>query len=512
MNILKLKVLDKNSNTNLKVLDVDHNFYNLAFNMIIRKDQMIHYPEIFEYFYAEKTKLADLPALISKFNLYIDKEDILRVKGKFTKVKDTKFKNFEFPIFLDSKSLLISLLIWDTHVSLLHVGYYQVLNELRKKIWFVRMFSTVKKVVKKCVRCKRFNARPIKLNQSPYREIRLDPSNTPFQNIYLDYMGPFMIKAHGNKTKVWVLVVTCMWSRALNLKICDNLSTGEFLRCFELHCFEHGVPSICFSDLGTQITAGANIIKTFLNDYTCQEYLKQKGISNFNFEHYYKGHSELGSLVEVCVKFTKRLINSSMGRNVLLFREFETLVAKTVHLSNRRPVAFKNSLSQPLSDEVPVPITPEILIHGRELLSLNIVPHSDQSDPDWVPNNLNSIKKYSSKLNKVLCKLTEFYNEQFLVKLMHQSVDIKDRYRPVKHDLLKQGDIVILQEDLTKIQNYPLGVVKDIVVNSQGEITGATIMKGSNREIVKRHSNTIIPLLTVSTDNEISNNVDPSAI
>ena len=111
-----------------------------------------------------------------------------------------------------------------------------------------------------------------------------------------------------------------------------------------------------------------------------------------------------------------------------------------------------------------------------------------------------------------MCKLTEFYNEQFLVKLMHQSVDIKDRYRPVKHDLLKQGDIVILQEDLTKIQNYPLGVVKDIVVNSQGEITGATIMKGSNREIVKRHSSTIIPLLTVSTDNEISNNVDPSAI
>ena len=38
------------------------------------------------------------------------------------------------------------------------------------------------------------NARPIKINQSPYREFRLDPLNVPFSQIYMDYMGPFSVK------------------------------------------------------------------------------------------------------------------------------------------------------------------------------------------------------------------------------------------------------------------------------------------------------------------------------
>ena len=136
----------------------------------------------------------------------------------------------------------------------------------------------MKKVVKPCVLCKRFRERTIKLNQSSYRERRIESVNIPFANIYIDLMGPFYVKKNASKSKVWILCITCMWSRAVNLKVCHDLSTKKFLRCLQLHCFEYGVPQHCISDLGTQLTAGANIVQDFLKDHEAQSYFHEHGL------------------------------------------------------------------------------------------------------------------------------------------------------------------------------------------------------------------------------------------
>ena len=178
---------------------------------------------------------------------------------------------------------------------------------MRKQFWVPKLFSLVKRQVKHCLGCKRFRARPFKINQSCYREERLDASNVPFKNVYLDHMGPFYVKKENQKVKVWVLVITCMWSRAINMKGCDNLTTSEFLRCFQLHCFEVGLPEFCCSDMGSQLKAGSSVLKSFLHDPETLEYFNQHNVKPFRFEHYYTGRNELGGIVEVCVKLTKEI-------------------------------------------------------------------------------------------------------------------------------------------------------------------------------------------------------------
>ena len=310
------------------------------------------------------------------------------------------------------------------------------------------MFFLCKKVVQQCVRRKRFNARAVKLFQSPYRELRLNPTNVPYRYIYLNFMGPFNIKTNLENAEVWILVITCMWSRGINMKVYDNLTTAEFLRVFQVHCYECGVTAHCISDLGTQLTAGANTLKTLLNDFECQEYFHQHGIESFKFEHYFKGCSQLGSLVESCVQLTKKMIYSSLGKKKFLLKEFKHLVAHIVHISNRRPIALKNIIRQNINDTIPDPITPERLIHGRELLSLDLTPAVIHTNPDWEPDDLmQSIRTYYSKLVNVKNKINKFYNEEFLTKLMSQSIDKRDRYMPVTHQVIKPGDIVLLKED-----------------------------------------------------------------
>ena len=106
-----------------------------------------------------------------------------------------------------------------------HGGAYSVLKEIRKEFYVVNFFSIVRKILKKCVTCRRFNARPIKINTNVYRKARILPGTTPFSDVYVDHMGPFNVNLQGQKVKVWILVITCMFTRGVNLIICRSLDT-----------------------------------------------------------------------------------------------------------------------------------------------------------------------------------------------------------------------------------------------------------------------------------------------
>jgi hypothetical protein len=108
------------------------------------------------------------------------------------------------------------------------------------------------------------------------------------------------------------------------------------------------------------------------------------------------------------------------------------------------------------------------------------------------------LRREFSKLRRVQSKLVEDYNTEFINNLVHQAVDEKHRYKPVKHIQLAVGDIVLLKEEHTKPVNYPVAIVRKVVINEQGEVTGVLVFKGKTRELVKRHVNVIIPLMRVT--------------
>ena len=102
--------------------------------------------------------------------------------------------------------------------------------------------------------------------------------------------------------------------------------------------------------------------------------------------------------------------------------------------------------------------------------------------------------------------MIEVYQEEYLANLTKQAVAVKGRYKPVSHKYIKAGDIVLIKEQYTKPHDYPMGLVKKVEVNSLGEVTEATILKGRSRELIRRHSSVLIPILSareeVVSDNE----------
>ena len=265
-----------------------------------------------------------------------------------------------------------------------------------------------------------------------------------------------------------------------------------------MHIFEYGIPEYVGSDLGSQIVRASNIITDFLKDAETQNYFSEQNIKSPEFEQYFKGNSSLGSLVESCVKISKRVIYGSIGNNILNYVDFEYTISHINSIINKRPIAFKDALTNDDPD-IPDPITPEQLLKGYVLPSVNVIPDL-QSIPDesWDEDPVTQVKENFSKLRKIRENLIKIYNEEFLTTLIVQATNKSGRYKPKLHHKLKVGDLVLLKEKFLKSSEYPMGIVKEVQTNIKDEVTGAKILKGKTKELVKRHVSSLIPLLSVA--------------
>ena len=210
---------------------------------------------------------------------------ILRVKAK---VKNWMAPT-AYPILLAKDSPFLRLIISDLHVKACHAGIYKLSSILRKQFYIPSIFSTLKKVLKTCTVCARYNSRTIKLNQSPYRGFRIEPPSIPYRYLSLDYIGPLSVKESGKNSKVYLLCITCLWSRAVNLVICRDLTTKSFLRAFQIHVYQWGLPEYCYSDSGSQIVPGSNVITDFLSDSETKIFFEARKIKPLTFDQFPRG-------------------------------------------------------------------------------------------------------------------------------------------------------------------------------------------------------------------------------
>jgi len=154
------------------------------------------------------------------------------------------------PIFIPNKNIATELLIMKEHEALGHSGVASTLSQLRQKYWFPQGRAKVKNVIaSKCMKCRRWNSKPFKLPQMPNFPSERVKRSKPFQNVGLDYAGPFVIRRREEeKIKMWICCFTCLATRAIHLETAENLSAETFLNCLRKFCARRGVPETITCD------------------------------------------------------------------------------------------------------------------------------------------------------------------------------------------------------------------------------------------------------------------------
>ena len=118
-----------------------------------------------------------------------------------------------------------------------------------------------------------------------------------------------------------------------------------------------------------------------------------------------------------------------------------------------------------------------------------------------------------NKLRKVRKILFQVYEGTFLSNFLILATEKKGRYLPIKHNKLKVGDIDLIKDTYIKSYNYLLGRIVRSFINSKNEATHVEVLKGSTKEISKRHVSFLIPLITGAAqinDSEIADSTNLS--
>ena len=107
--------------------------------------------------------------------------------------------NTKFPVLLHDDHHLTELIVKDSHERVLHNGFNHTLAEVRKNYWIVRGRNYVKKILRKCIICKRFNARCYRYpSSSTLPRSRVNEGNHlgPLVSIILDHSIIKLISSH----------------------------------------------------------------------------------------------------------------------------------------------------------------------------------------------------------------------------------------------------------------------------------------------------------------------------
>jgi hypothetical protein len=436
--------------------------------------------------------------LVTQLNLFLDDDGVIRVRGKMKNLNASYSE--KFPILLHKSCKLAHLIISDFHCKYKHLGVYKILALLRREFWVTSSFVTVKKVVNKCLVCKVMYGRSVAVNKNSYRNYRVNPIEVPYREIALDHIGPFTVKVNDTNSKVYILIITCFWSRAVHLILCNNLENKTFLMNFQEHIFAYGIPSRIIADNGSSIVSSVHQIQKFLEDTEVRNFLTERKIEQLTFEPYPSQASYLGGIVESLVKQVKFMILSSVGKNVLPYDQFNFYVKECNMLINKRPITCTPLLINPNTDSLDQVLTPEKLVKGYDVPSIAVIPYlstedSSPGDSLWHrggPAMGQQLWDSFSRLSKVRSRLRDIYFDKFIQNLQSQGTR-SGNFEPKNHILLSAGDLVAVKTKFVKPYFYPTGIIVNIEQNDLEEVTTVSLKK-SNGEIIRRHVTDIILL------------------
>ena len=159
------------------------------------------------------------------------------------------------------------------HVNIGHLALESTIAKIRAIYWIIGVRKIVKEVINRCRLCKEKFKMLSSQKMSPLPIERLKPS-PPFQNVGLDYFGPFEVKGEVQKRtrgKAYGLLFACDSSRAVHAEICQNFSTDAFLQALRRFSCIRGWPKKIHGDNGSQLEGASNELKKVVRDLSWEE-------------------------------------------------------------------------------------------------------------------------------------------------------------------------------------------------------------------------------------------------
>ena len=455
-----------------------------AFNYLIKQDQKRYYDHVIKYL---NDRNKDNVPIVFQLNLFLDSEGIIRSKSRAEKslLLDYNERN---PVLLNSTSHLSELLIRYAHEQCKHLGVDSTLNFLRRSgFWLTQARGTVHRLIKGCVTCQRFNNRAFKAPPGTVLPVDRVNETIPFKITGMDYTGHFHVQSdRETTTKYYILIFTCMVTRAVHLELLNDMTTEAFVMAFIRFSNRYTIPSVVYSDNAKSFISGGNL----LHDITVSDLFRSKFEPyNIKFKRIPIYSPWYGSVYERLIKTVKTSINKTIGRRKIQYINFLTLLSDIETVLNNRPLTYRSSDN---SIEV---VTPNhfLKIPSQDNTMILTSPNDIPDIEDWDDPNYEPYKQLVSSL-EVRETLIKKYNQIWLKSyLLSLKRDVPEGCNNINEPLLKPGKVALMQVPDKARQHLKLVKIMEHIPSNDGMIRAVKI-KTSDGNISNIAIKNLIPL------------------
>ncbi|XP_046841805.1 uncharacterized protein LOC124435919 [Xenia sp. Carnegie-2017] len=235
-------------------------------------------------FLLSKNVNSSIPIYVKQFGLFLDGDHVLRCRGRLKNSSlNLESKN---PVLLPKESRFVELLICEVHHNVKHSGIRDTLTTIREHFWIIRGREAVKKIVRKCVVCRKAEGLPYGGTPPPDLPVSRVSDDPPFTNVGLDFAGPLFVREScernnlsDNPTKVYILLFTCASTRAIHLELTPSLSVPAFLRAFRRYASRRALPALLISDNAKTFRAACLEIRKLCRSEEVLRYLANHQIT-----------------------------------------------------------------------------------------------------------------------------------------------------------------------------------------------------------------------------------------
>lgn len=409
------------------------------------------------------------------------REGLLCVGGRLS--RSDMSEEEKHPVILPKKHWVVSLIIWDTHRSLGHVGRNHVLSRLRRKFWITGGLSAIRRTLASCTVCRRKNAYKQEQIMSDLPACRTDISR-PFEHTGVDYFGPFSIREGRRDLKRFGVLFTCMASRACHLEVASSLDVSSFIHALRRFTARRGPVKILYSDNGTNFTGAERELKVALASMEQGHMQREAARMSITWKFNPPAASHMGGCWERLIRTTRGVLSS-------LLREFGerlnqesliTLLCEAENIINSRPLTTVSASPEDLDALTPGHLLTMKAGGGAPL-------PGDFRRPD-----LFSRKRWRQVQYLASIFWTRWRNE-FVTALQRRSKWTTQRPN------LEPGDIVMIEEDGIPRGKWPLGKVI-AVENDSKENVRAVTLKTKTMEKLRRPITKLVLLVPAAQVNQ----------
>ena len=392
---------------------------------------------------------------VKQLGLFLDEEEIIQCEGRISEssVPDSAKQ----PILLPPKHPFAEMIVRDCHQIVHHDGIRETLNCTRGNYWILRGQETVKKIVRKCVICRKFEGKPFATPKDPPLPTSRVSDEPPFTSTGMDFAGPLYVTNTSTLQKAYVCLFTCASTRAVHLELVDSLSAPSFLLAFRRFSSRRGLPSCLLSDNAKTFKGASKDVTKIVRSAVVRREMAQKGVS---WEFIVERAPWHGGFWERMVKSVKRCLKKSLGRTSLDFEALRTLLVEIETTINNRPLTYIYDDVEGVS----YPLLPSQLIYGRQIV---LTPNDRHFT---VVSTNQSLTRRARYHNRLLRQFVKRWRNDYLLSIRETA-----RSHGTSEDAIAEGDVVVLKNDSSPRVFWKLAKVTEILRSHDGIIRAAKV-------------------------------------